>query len=177
MHRYLVGLFFFMVVGCVEKTNAELPKNIVPGVSEQSVRTFLKVEKCAKRPVDPSLTDCDAVETKLLGRSAKIKVIFHNDKLAFSYIHFDASEFTSLIPIISQMMGSPKNQLNLAVSELPKPQTFFWGNDSLFVSLTSTGFGDNKSCMLALQLPESVPPIMHPLFLQSMDKNTRPASP
>jgi hypothetical protein len=170
MYRYIAGLLLVLVVACMRSASAEIPTFMMPGASEQIVRNSLKLEKCWKRVVDTSLTDCEEASSEFDGRPVTVKAIFHSDKLASAYIYFNESEFGPLASGISEAMGQPRNSLVFDIPGLPTQKELYWGNKNLFVSLKSSAFGDKKRCLLILHLPELTPSIMHPLFLQSMGR-------
>lgn len=168
MYRCIAGLLLVLVVACAGSTGVEIPTFMMPGASEQFVRKSLKLEKCVKRAVDTSLTDCEEASSEFNGRPVTVKAIFHSDKLAFAYIYFNESEFGSLASGISNTMGQPRNSRVFEIPGLPTQKELYWGSKNIFVNLKSSALGDKKRCLLILQLPELTPSIIHPLFLQSI---------
>lgn len=158
---------FLLISACQART--EIPAYLLPGASQELVRSSLDLTNCNSHKENANTTFCEVKQSKFAGVQASLKLTFDNDKLTFVAITMPASEFATMIANMTKIMGKSSNEREFEAHGV-KHQTIYWGNKNLFVTLNKYAFGDTKHSMLILMLPETIPEMVRPLFLKNSEE-------
>ena len=165
LHSYLRLAFFLLLLSACQ-ARTEIPAHILPGASQEMVRSSLELTKCDPKKVTMDISFCEVKEAKFGGSPASFKLTLKNGKLISTIITLPADEFSSTVSRMTKLMGESSNEREFEVYGV-KHKSMYWGNKSVYVTANRYAFGDTKHSMLILMLPEATPEIARPLFLKN----------